>query len=90
MTAVATQFSVRVMVTTVWDQVSLVVDTGTRVADLKRQALAGATGRVLAAGDFVVKFGGALVLDESMTLGALGAVPNAAFIILPSRRLPVR
>lgn len=90
MTAVAAQFSVRVMVTTVWDQVSLVVDAGTRVADLKRQALAGATGRAPAAGDFVVKFRGALVLDESMTLGALGAVPNAAFIILPARRLPVR
>jgi len=38
----------------------------------------------------MVKFRGAQVLDESITLAALGAVPNSPFIILPGRRKPVR
>jgi len=37
-----------------------------------------------------VKFRGAAVLDESVMLRALGAVPNAPFIVLPARRQPVR
>jgi hypothetical protein len=41
-------------------------------------------------GAYVVKFRGAQALDETMTLGALGAVPNAPFIVLPARRQPVR
>jgi hypothetical protein len=30
------------------------------------------------------------VLDEGTTLATLGVVPNAAFIVLPARRQPVR
>ena len=40
-------------------------------------------------GLYVVKFRGASILDESITLGKLGAVPNAPFIVLPARRQPV-
>jgi len=40
--------------------------------------------------EYIVKFRGAAVLDESVTLRALGAVPNAPFIVLPARRQPVR
>ena len=42
------------------------------------------------ADDYIVKFRGALVLDESVSLGALGAGPNAPFIVLPAHRRPVR
>ncbi|PYO84523.1 MAG: hypothetical protein DMD65_02820 [Gemmatimonadetes bacterium] len=91
MTAVADRFAVRVMVTDVWDQVFLAVGPDTTVADLKRQALAEALRRGSAdAGAYVVKFRGAQVLDEATTLGALGAGANAAFIVLPARRQPVR
>ncbi len=91
MTAVGERFAVRVMVTDVWDQVFLAVEPTTRVADLKRQALAQALKRALVRPeDYVVKFHGAQVLDESTTLAALGAVPNSPFIILPGRRKPVR
>jgi hypothetical protein len=39
---------------------------------------------------YVVKLRGAEVFDEAATLGALGVPANAALIILPRRRRPVR
>ena len=91
MSAVTERFAVRVMVTDVWDQVFLAVEPGTTVAELKRQALAQALKRSDAPpGAYVVKFHGAAVLDESVTLAALGARANAPFIVLPARRQPVR
>lgn len=84
-------FSVRVMVTPVWDQVSLPVEQDTSVGEIKKRALAEATGRLgLSLPDYVVKYRGAEVLDESQTLAALGAGANAPFIVLPARRQPVR
>ncbi|HET7791369.1 MAG TPA: hypothetical protein VFK78_11300 [Gemmatimonadales bacterium] len=91
MTAVAERFAVRVMVTDVWDQVFLAVELTTTVAALKREALTRATKeRDLDLADYIVKFRGALVLDERATLAALGVRPNAPFIVLPARRRPVR
>ncbi len=91
MTAVAQRFAVRAMVTDVWDQVFLAVGPETSVAELKRQALTQALKRAdVRPEDYVVKFRGAQVLDETTTLGALGAGPNAPFIVLPARRRPVR
>ncbi|HEV8305892.1 MAG TPA: hypothetical protein VGQ25_13070 [Gemmatimonadales bacterium] len=91
MTDVAERFAVRVMVTPVWDQVFLAVDADTTVAKLKREALQTALKRShIDPAAYVVKFRGAQVLDESVTLGRLGAVPNAPFIVLPARRQPVR
>ena len=90
MTAVGERFAVRVMVTDVWDQVFLAVDPSTTVAALKRQALEQALKRRFAADDYVVKFRGAQVLDEAVTLGSLGARANSPFIVLPARRRAVR
>lgn len=91
MTAVDQRFAVRVMVTPVWDQVFLPVDAGTTVLQLKRDALRAALKRsAVDDAAYLVKFRGAQLFDESVTLGALGAVPNAPFIVLPARRLPVR
>ena len=84
------RFAVRVMVTDAWDQVFLAVEPGTTVAELKRQALVRALKRGDVADDYIVKFHGAQVLDESVTLGGLGAGANAPFIILPARRRAVR
>ena len=89
--ATGDRYTVRVMVTPVWDQVSIPVDAGTTVAQLKRDALRAALKRAAVDDqEFVVKFRGAQVFDESTTLGALGAGPNAPFIVLPARRQPVR
>jgi len=91
MTAALDRFAVRVMVTDAWDQVFLAVGPETTVADLKRQALARALRRNdLPADEYLVKFRGAAVSDESTTLQALGAGSNAPFIVLPARRRPVR
>jgi hypothetical protein len=90
-TAVAERFAVRVMVTEVWDQVFLAVEPDSTVAELKRQALAQALKRAaLRPDDSIVKFRGATVLDESVTLRGLGAGPNSPFVVLPARRQPVR
>jgi hypothetical protein len=89
-TATAERFTVRVMVTDVWDHVVLPVDAGTTVAELKRRALEGARPRALVSLDaYIVKFRGAAVLDENVTLGTLGAPPNSPFIVLSRRRQPV-
>jgi hypothetical protein len=91
MTTVAERFAVRVMVTDVWDQVFVAVGPETAVADLKRQALVRALKQAdPRVADYVVKFRGAAVLDETTTLGRLGAGANAPFIILPTRRRAVR
>lgn len=91
MTAVLEKFAVRVMVTEVWDQVFLAVGPDTPVGQVKREALFRALkSSVIRPDDYVVKFRGAQVLDESVTLGALGAGANAPFIVLPARRQPVR
>lgn len=89
-TAVGERFPVRVMVTPAWEHVSIQVDDATTVAQLKREALRAA---LKTAGDedgYVVKFRGAAIFDESITLRALGAGPNAPLIVLPGRRQPVR
>ncbi len=81
----------RVMVTDAWDSVHVQVDDATTVAQLKREALYAALKRpALNLQEYIVKFRGAAVLDESQTLRAIGAVPNAPFIVLPARRHPVR
>jgi len=84
------RYAVRVMVTPAWEQVPVQVDDNTTVAQLKHEALRAALKTTTTEESHVVKFRGATVLDESVTMRALGAVPNAPFIVLPGRRQPVR
>ena len=85
------RFPVRVMVTPVWDHVLVQVDGSTTIRRLKRDALQAALKRAdLREDEFLVKYRGATMLDESVTLGALRAGRNAPFIVLPARRQPVR
>lgn len=91
MTAVLGTFAVRVMVTEVWDHVALAVATTTTVRELKREALARALRRAeIPLERYIVKFRGAPVLDESLSLADLGAGPNAPFIVVPVQKQPVR
>ena len=90
MTAVGERLMVRVMVPDVWDQVTLSVEPGTTVAELKRLALERARAHPgSAVADYQVKFRGAAV-DDGETLAALGARNNSSFIVLSARRQPVR
>lgn len=91
MTAVAATFPIRVMVTDAWDQVHLQVSPDTSVADVRREALARALVRPPDPPEsYEVKYRGALVLDDTLTLRALGVGPNAALIVLPAKRRPAR
>ena len=90
MTVATERYPVRVMVQPAWETVTLQVDDATTVTQLKHQALEAARQTARDEQALVVKFRGAPVLDESLTLGALGARPNVPFIVLPARRQPVR
>lgn len=84
-----TAFPVRVMVEDVWNEIPLVLSSTTSLADVKRRALV--TAKVSRApGEYVLKFRGAELIDESQSLVEAGIVPNGALIVLPRHRRPVR
>ena len=77
------------MVEDVWDEVFLELPDQLPVSEVKRQALELTHVR----GDpseYVLKFRGAEVSDESVSLAKAGLVPNGALIVLARRRRPVR
>lgn len=79
----------RVTVEDVWDEVFLELPIGTPVAEIKRQALA-LTHVRRDPSEYVLKYRGAEVSDESRSLAEAGLVPNSALIVLSRRRRPVR
>lgn len=81
---------IRVTVSDAWEVVTLDVSGGDTVAEVKRRALASARIPPAGAQGYEVKFGGALVADESGTLGDLGVPNGAGLVIVPRRRRPVR
>jgi hypothetical protein len=86
---VSEMLRLRVMVQDAWDEVPLDLPPATSLADLKRAALQ-ATKVTRDPGEYVLKFRGFELLDESRTLADAGLVPNGAVIVLPRRRRPVR
>jgi hypothetical protein len=79
----------RVMVHESWDEIAMTVPDSTTVQELKRRALEAA--RVTdPAADFLVKFRGAEVGDESRTVASVGVPAEGALIVLRRRRRPVR
>ena len=80
---------VRVMVQDAWDEVPLELPPATPLAELKRAAL-DATRVTRDPDEYVLKFRGSELLDESRSLADAGLVPNGAVIVLPRRRRPVR
>jgi hypothetical protein len=79
----------RVMVQDAWDEIPLDLPPDTSLAELKRRAL-DATRVVRDPDEYVLKFRGAELYDESRSLADAGLVPNGAVIVLPRRRRPVR
>jgi hypothetical protein len=79
----------RVMVEDVWDAVHLELPPDTPVAEIKRQALAQTRVR-RDPSEYVIKFRGAELSDESRSAAEAGLVPNGALIVLSRRRRPVR
>ncbi|HEY3012035.1 MAG TPA: hypothetical protein VGJ36_04750 [Gemmatimonadales bacterium] len=79
----------RVMVEDVWDEVFLELSRETPVGEIKRQALA-LTHVKRDPSEYVLKFRGAELSEESRSVADAGLVPNSAVIVLPRRRRPVR
>lgn len=79
----------RVTVQDAWDEVPLDLPSATSLAELKRAAL-DATRVMRDPDEYVLKFRGFELLDESRSLADAGLVPNGAVIVLPRRRRPVR
>jgi hypothetical protein len=80
---------VRVMVEDAWDQVRIDLHPSASIADAKRRALALTRTKGMPE-DYMVKFRGAELFDEGRSLAETGVVANAALIVLPRRRRPVR
>ena len=79
----------RVTVEDVWNEVRLEIPPDTPVGEIKQQALALTRVR-RDPSDYVLKYRGAELSDESRTAAAVGLVPNGALIVLARRRRPVR
>lgn len=80
---------VRVMVEEAWDEVTLQLSPGAPIREAKQQAL-GLTHCGGPPEDYLVKFRGAELFDESTSLSDAGIIANAALIVLSRRRRPVR
>jgi hypothetical protein len=79
----------RVMVEDVWDEVFLELPEEVPVSEVKRQALE-LTRVKRDPSEYVLKFRGAQLSDESVSLAEAGLVPNGALIVLARRRRPIR
>jgi hypothetical protein len=88
--AVATDLTIRVAVPDVWDTVTVRATPDWTIARVKREALAVATGRSVDPDAYVVKFRGARVFDESVTLDAARVPDRGALIVLAAHRRPAR
>jgi hypothetical protein len=79
----------RVTVEDVWGEVFLELSDDLPVGEVKRQALE-LTGVKRDPSQYVLKFRGAEMSDESVSLANAVLVPNGALIVLARRRRPVR
>jgi hypothetical protein len=79
----------RVTVEDVWGEVLLELADDLPVSEVKRQALALTRVRQDPS-QYVVKFRGAELFNETESLADAGLVPNGALIVLARRRRPVR
>jgi hypothetical protein len=86
---VTSNLRLRVMVQDAWDEIPLDLPPGTTLAELKQLALE-ATRVMRDPDEYLLKFRGAELYDESRSLADAGLVANGAVIVLPRRRRPVR
>ncbi len=81
--------AVRVTVLEAWDDITLDLAAATTLAEVKRQALA-AMRIVEDPTEYLMKFRGAELPDESRTLGEVAFPAGGALIVLRRRRRAVR
>jgi len=83
------ELRLKVWVEDVWDTVSMKVPTDWQVERVKAEALRQAIGAADPA-DYKVKYHGAPVLDDKVSLAEMGVGNWATLTVLPARRRPVR
>lgn len=84
-----TSIPLRVMLTDVWDEFHLDLSPETPLSQVKQRVLD--LGNLPAdPAKYMIKYRGAQLVDEASSLADLGVVRNAALIMLPRRRQPVR
>ena len=83
------QLAVRVRVLEDWEDIPLRVEPTTQIGALKQMALDAAK-VAEPANDYLVKFRGAELRDESRTVADERIPPDAGLIVLRRRRAPVR
>lgn len=82
------ELPLRIMVHDVWNEVDLEAPPSASADDVKRRALrASRVGRD--PDGYVLKFRGAELADDA-SLAHAGVVANAALIVLPRRRRPIK
>jgi len=81
---------VKVRLGDTWQELDLATSGDETVAQIKARALAAQKRPASSAGAYEVKFGGALVRDESRSLKSVGVVDGSSLIVLARRRRPVR
>ena len=86
----AATITVRVQVPAMWDVVRIAASPDDSVRALKDRALATLFPEGEAADDFVMKLRGFEVLEESMSLAAVGALDGSTFLLTHRNRRPVR
>ncbi len=84
------RWTLRVEVPEVWDTVRLSAPASEPVLSLKVTALAALMPDADYHEDFVVKLGGAEVVDENAAVAAAGAQDGSIFLVTSRRRRPVR
>ena len=82
--------SLRVTVVEGWRVCELEERANEKIAAVKRQALAAAGVDPARAGDYVVKYGGALVTNETRSLSELRVPDGGALVVLAAHRRAVR
>jgi hypothetical protein len=86
---VTSNLRLRVMVQDAWDEIPIDLPPDASLAELKHRALE-ATKVTRSPDEYLLKFRGAELYDESRSLADAGLVANGAVIVLPRRRRPVR
>jgi len=85
----AAPLSLRVTVLDTWQEYPFSVAPTMRISALKQAALDRASLGKRAAGDYMVKYRGAELMEsDDRTLEGAGVVPNAALIVLSRKRNP--
>ena len=90
MTPVPTTLKLRVTVADTWQVCALEAKANEKIGAVKQRSLAAAHIAPARAPDYVVKYGGALIGNESRSLSELRVPDGAAMVVLAARRRAVR